>query len=382
MPEATAHRPGEAAVGSAAAPAGRPAGRGRPRVLLLTASMGAGHVEVAAELARRLIERGGAAEVVDVLAAAPAAGRRLRRTYRWLLRWAPWVYSAAMRFWMLRPKAMERLTAAGAGAFEDAIAAAAERVQPDVVVSTYNLASQCLGRLVAGGRIAATTVTLVSDPGPHPYWVSDRVDVHVAPTAACAAAMRRFGAPVCLAAAPVLRPEFRSPPDRGEARRRLGLAATDRIVLLTAGSWAVGGVLRTLRDVLAVPGVRVVVLCGRDERLLRALPDDPRVHGVGWTTRMVDHLAAADVVVDNAGGLTFWEARACNTPVVFFRPLPGHGAINVTALTAGGLGHRARTPARLRALLGDRLPAPSADRHRPLPEVEELILATAGGAAR
>jgi UDP-N-acetylglucosamine:LPS N-acetylglucosamine transferase len=58
---------------------------------------------------------------------------------------------------------------------------------------------------------------------------------------------------------------------------------------------------------------------------------------VAWTSDMVDHLAAADVVLDNAGGLTCWESLAVGTPVVLFRALPGHGRFNAAALDACGL---------------------------------------------
>jgi UDP-N-acetylglucosamine:LPS N-acetylglucosamine transferase len=61
------------------------------------------------------------------------------------------------------------------------------------------------------------------------------------------------------------------------------------------------------------------------------------VHPVAWTPDAPTYLAAADVVVDNAGGLTCWEALASRTPVLLFRPLPGHGRFNAATLDAAGL---------------------------------------------
>jgi UDP-N-acetylglucosamine:LPS N-acetylglucosamine transferase len=72
---------------------------------------------------------------------------------------------------------------------------------------------------------------------------------------------------------------------------------------------------------------------------------------------MVQYLAAADVVVDNAGGLTCWESLACRTPVVLYRPLVGHGRVNVATLDELGLAKWARSAQDLvDSVAADRLP--------------------------
>lgn len=311
--------------------------RGRARILLVTASMGAGHTAVADELARRLRAAGDAAVVLDLLECAGAAGPRLRRTYRLLLDHAPWLYDASMRFWMHAPHAMERLTASGAAPFEDALAAAVAEHRPDVVVSCYNLAAQCLGRLRAAGRIDVPLVTLVTDPGAHPYWVSPHVDLHLAYTRDTAARLATLGAREVAWVAPVLRPEFAAPPDRARARTALGLPGDARIAVVNAGSWAVGGFRQTLDALAAAPGWQVLALCGRDAGALRDARERPRVLAVPWTDQLVQYLAAADVLVDNAGGQTCWEALACGVPVVCCHPLPGHGRVNAAELRSLGL---------------------------------------------
>ena len=299
--------------------------------------MGAGHVHVARELARRIDASGEQAEIVDVLELAGQAGDRLRRTYRLLLRRAPWLYDAAMRVWARYAQPFERLIAAGSHETERALAAAVHDYAADVVVSTYNLASQALGRLVARGEITAPVVTLVTDPGAHPYWVSRSVTLHIAPLPDTANRLRSMGARRVVVAPPVLRPGIADVrPDRADVRERLAPAGR-RLVLISAGSWAAGAVRSAVRAVEGVPGVHVLVLCGRDEDLYRSLSGRPGVTAIGWTDDVPAYLRAADVVVDNAGGLTCWEAIACRTPVVLFAPLPGHGRLNADALAETGL---------------------------------------------
>lgn len=314
--------------------------------------MGAGHSRVAAELARRLGAAGARTEVLDVVVATGRAGRRLQATYRFLLDHAPWLYDVAMRVWARRPALLEAVTALGRGPFDRALRAAVDRFDPDVIVSTYNLASLRLGALAERGRIAARICTLVTDPGAHPYWVSGGVQHHFVITPLTAAGLVDLGARGVELVSPVLRPEFGDPPDRASARRRLDLPADARVVLINAGSWAVGGIDATMDVLCGDAGLCVVVLCGRDERLagrVRARTDAARVVPVGWTDDVVSYLAAADAVVDNAGGLTCSEALACGAPVVIFRPIPGHGKINAMALERSGLARYVREPEDLSA---------------------------------
>ncbi len=315
----------------------RPGTDSSPRALIVTAAMGAGHTQVAQELARRLGARGACPEVVDILSAAGPAGTRLRRTYQFLLRRAPWLYDAAMRFWARVPKPLEALTAAGSHPFERALSAQVDRFAPDVVVSTYDLASQALGRLVGRGELDAPVVTLVVDPGAHPYWVSEAVSRHLVLTGLTGRQLRNFGAEHVHVVRPVLRPEFDDPPDPERARARLGLPADVPVALVTAGSWAAGRIESTVRLLTEIPDLLVVVLCGRDAQLHEQLSGELNVWPVPWTNETAAYLAAADVVIDNAGGLTCWEALACRTPVLLFQSLPGHGRFNAATLDEAGL---------------------------------------------
>lgn len=341
------------------------------RALIVTASMGAGHTAVARELARRLRLRDVEASVVDVLELAGRDGARLRRTYRLLLDRAPWLYDAAMRFWARHPAPLERFTAAHGAAFDRAVAGAVAAHRPDVVVCTYNLAAQALGRV----RPDAAVVTVVVDPGAHPYWVSGGVDLYVAPLPVTARGLRAYGARRVVVAPPVVWPVFRDPPSRAAARARLGSPA-GRIALVSAGSWAAGRIRQTVSVLREVPGLTVVVLCGRDEALRASLSG---VRAVGWTDQVPAYLAAADVLIDNAGGLTCWEALSSGTPVLCHDPLPGHGRFNATALASSGLVRVTRSARELQAALVNPLAAPPFAPEGP--DVADAVLAEVAHAA-
>ncbi|MGH9206827.1 MAG: hypothetical protein ACRD1G_09755, partial [Acidimicrobiales bacterium] len=74
-----------------------------PRILVVSARVGAGHDGAARELSRRLQAQGARTQIVDFLDAAPWWGRLLQRIYRLQLEAAPWSYEAAYRVWYRAP---------------------------------------------------------------------------------------------------------------------------------------------------------------------------------------------------------------------------------------------------------------------------------------
>jgi UDP-N-acetylglucosamine:LPS N-acetylglucosamine transferase len=80
-----------------------------------------------------------------------------------------------------------------------------------------------------------------------------------------------------------------------------------------------------------------LVLCGRNERLRRQLSGRERVVALGWRSDVAALMAATDVLVHNAGGLSLTEALTAGLPAVTFRPIPAHGRANAELLSRAGL---------------------------------------------
>jgi UDP-N-acetylglucosamine:LPS N-acetylglucosamine transferase len=318
-------------------------------VLIVSASIGAGHDGAAAEIARRLHSAGVPVRRLDYLDLLPAGwGRTIKQTYARQLAHAPaswgWLLAAMGRphatrsaAWLSERAARRRLLAA---------------VTPGTaaVISTYPLASQALGRLRRSGRLAAPAYAVLTDPSVHPLCVAPGVDLHLAPNPDAAEEVRtRYGLPVAMVT-PIVDPAFR--PARGpeevlDARRRHGLPLDDRIALVVAGSWGVGDIGTTVRHLAALTEAVPVVVCGHNRALRERIAAAGQAIALGWTGDMPTLLRAADVVVHNAGALTSMEALASGVPVISYRCLPGHGVANAAALERTGLSAWPRTPVEL-----------------------------------
>ncbi|HWX74971.1 MAG TPA: glycosyltransferase, partial [Solirubrobacteraceae bacterium] len=139
--------------------------------------------------------------------------------------------------------------------------------------------------------------------------------------------------------APLISAEFLSPRCPQSARRELGLPESGRVVVVSGGGWGVGDIVGAVREFTEVPEVSAIVcLAGRNEqlarRLRRSFAEIPRVHVYGFTDKMPDLLAAADVLVHSTGGVTCLEAMAAGTPVVSYGLPVGHARVNTRAMAA------------------------------------------------
>ncbi len=324
-------------------------------VLLLTAGMGAGHDGVASELERRLAERGIPSATLDMWELLPLGlGRVITGFYRSMIQNFPWMYEAIYRIW-LEPRHNDP------GRVSPVVRLAGRRLarriaadRPVLALSTFHLSSQVLGDMRRRAALDIPVVSVVVDFAAHRLWVNPGVDLHLCLHPAQAQRMAERGATRTAAPGPIVRPEFVGLRwDRGAARRSLGLGDDDRVVLIVAGSWGAGRVTSTVETVAADGRFVPVVVAGSNRRLQRVTGRVAGAVVLGWVDDMDRLLAAADVMVENAGGLTAMEAMAAGTPVVSYQPIPGHGRANVIRMEEAGVSRYARSPAELLALLDE-----------------------------
>jgi len=337
--------------------------------------MGAGHEGAAAELARRLSERGHTPVIVDFLDAFPGPLAQVwERFYRLQLRYAPSSYESSYQLFYRHPRLWGPFVSFERRLAGRRVLAWIDEHAPDVVVSTYSFATLVLGRLREEGALAVPVVNFLTDFGVHPRAVHPAVDLNLALHAVPAQAASRLSPSPTVVAGPAVAPSFEQwGPEplaeatldrRASARHNLGVGDAERLVVIVAGSWGIGqDLVETVAAIAGTGRFRVVTVCGSDGHLRRRLARQGLGLALGWTDRMPALLAAADVVVENAGGLTSLEAFASGVPIVSFRPIPGHGRDNVRGMVAAGV---TTAPVDLAGLIEalDRLSVPGEARDR------------------
>lgn len=316
----------------------------RPRrVLILSADVGEGHAAAARALAEQVqaSEQQAEVTVIDGLAAmGPLLRPVVEDGYRVQLRFVPWTYTLV--YWMLehilpvRMVARRLLCALGSRPLARAIA----EHDPDVVVSTYPAVTVVLARLRRTGVVRCPTVATITDLTGLFFWAQPGIDMHLVMYGESMPSVERIaGEGSVRLVRPLISAEFLQPRCPVDARRSLGLPQEGRTVVVSGGGWGVGDIAGAVREFTRVPEVTsIVCLAGRNEQLATKLrttfADEPRVHIYGFTDKMPEILAAADVLVHSTGGVTCLEARAAGTPVVSYGLPIGHARLNTRAMAA------------------------------------------------
>src|SRR5262249_39881335 len=166
-----------------------------------------------------------------------------------------------------------------------------------------------------------------------------------------------------------LRAEFARAVDGAAARAALGLHASEPVVLAMAGSHGrVGRLPEIVRTLGRLPAtVHASVGAGREAALarkLRQLAGGAPIRVVGYVEDVRTLMAAADLLVTKAGGMTLAEALAAELPMLFYGSLPGQERCNERFASQTGIALAARSPRGLappldRALAGPGVPAHS-----------------------
>jgi UDP-N-acetylglucosamine:LPS N-acetylglucosamine transferase len=131
---------------------------------------------------------------------------------------------------------------------------------------------------------------------------------------------------------PPVRPEFYAAPPQEQARKALGVPPEDFCVLVIDSGWGFGPLVKSV-SALADAGVHVLAVAGRERRIERRLRElaagTPRITPFGFTDRVPQLMAAADVVLALPGANTCAEARVVGRHLLLLDVMPGHGRDNL-----------------------------------------------------
>jgi processive 1,2-diacylglycerol beta-glucosyltransferase len=314
-----------------------------PRILVLSASAGAGHLRAAqaVELALRQRIPDAVVRNIDVLQLTTTAFRRVYgQAYLDLVNKAPHVLgyfydlldrpspSGKYRTDRLR-LAVQKLNMRKFLGFLQA--------EPwDLVINTHFLPTEIIAALRRDGTLTLPQVTVTTDFETHRLWVHSPCELYFTATEEGALYLQTWGVPLGttrVTGIPV-HPLFAECKDRAECLHRQGLVGDRPVVLQVAGGFGVGPVATIFQQLLLVPQpLEIVVVAGRNEKAREQLatvpvPERHRAKVLGFTDQIDELMAAADVIVSKPGGLTTSEALARGLAMVIVNPIPGQESRN------------------------------------------------------
>jgi processive 1,2-diacylglycerol beta-glucosyltransferase len=343
------------------------------RVLVLSASVGAGHLRAAqaVELALRQLDAAADVSNVDVLEFTNAAFRRVYgRAYLDLVNKAPHVLGYFYDL-MDRPTSPQRKA--------DRLRLAVEKLnmirflrflksEPwDIIVNTHFLPAELIASLRSKGQLETPHFTVTTDFETHRLWVNQPCDHYFSATDEGAAYLKHWGVPagdVTVSGIPI-HPAFSQPKDRAACLAQHGLVGDRPIVLQLSGGFGVGPIEKIFRGILQIDvPLEVIVVAGRNEQVKAQLeqivvPSCHRAKILGFTDKIDELMAVADIVISKPGGLTTSEVLASGAAMAVINPIPGQESRNSDFLLENGAAVKINNIATLAHKLSPLLHEPS-----------------------
>ena len=322
-----------------------------PRILVLSASVGAGHMRAAQgiELALHQTAPDATVQNLDVLTLTNAAFRRLyAKTYIDLVNKAP-------HFLGFFYDMLDQPSTSGKNR-SDRLRLVLEKLnlraflkllteQPwDLVINTHFLPAGIIASLRREGKLSVPQVTATTDFDTHRLWVNQPCERYFTATEEGARYLQHWGIPKeqTFATGIPIHPVFAAPKSRDSCLQNQGLTGERPIILLMSGGFGVGPIERIYQGLLSLEQpVQIVAIAGRNAELKAnlegvAVPDRHRAKILGFTDQIDELMAVAELVVSKPGGLTTSEVLARGAGMVIVNPTPGQEYRNNDFLLENG----------------------------------------------
>lgn len=315
------------------------------KIIVVHASAGAGHSK-AAEAVYNYLKKHRSEVKADIIDVLEKSNFFFRFSYRWdysfLIKQAPLLWG--LGFWVTYSKPLRALTRFIASflnrlntrRFADFLI----RENPDCIISTHFLPSEICAYLKINRKIKSKVVTVITDFGVHPFWISSGTDLYIVASefskqqlideGVSESIIKAFGIPVDS--------KFLSEFNKDELLAKFNLSQHKFTILIVTGSFGTG----PIEEIAAAlyREAQIMVVCANNKRLFRDLSrkNYPGVRVFGFVDNIQELMAVADVIITKPGGLGISETLAMDLFPIFIAAIPGQETENIKVLAKYGLG--------------------------------------------
>ncbi len=321
------------------------------KVLILSASAGAGHLRAAQAVEKAFFELKAAEEDrnIDTLEYTnPVFHQLYSKAYIEIVNKTPelfgWFYKHFDKPWQNehRRLAFDKLNARP---FVEML----QEYQPDIAVCTHFLPAEIISWLKGKKRINTRQVIVITDFDLHAFWLSHHYEHYFVAIEETKVHLEQLGFPpdkITVSGIPI-DPVFAEHKGKKKMRQLHNLEPDLPAILVSAGGFGVGPVEKLTQSLMKMQKkAQIIVICGKSKELKDKVdkiiknPTSDTVgqfYSVGYTDQMDSYMAACDLILGKTGGLTTSEALAKGLGFVIVDPIPGQEQRNADPLLEEGV---------------------------------------------
>ncbi|WP_369901181.1 diglucosyl diacylglycerol synthase [Bacillus manliponensis] len=300
-----------------------------PKVLILTAHYGNGHVQVAKTLEQTFYQKG--IEDVIVCDLFGESHPFITDVTRYLYLKSYTIGKELYRlFYYGVEKIYDKKIASWYANFgRKRLKAILHAEKPDIVINTFPIIAVPELKKQTGFSIPVYNV--LTDFCLHKIWIHREVDRYFVATDYVKSKMVEVGVPASriIETGIPIRKTFELSINEDSLYDKYELSRNKKTLLIVAGAHGVLGNVKDLcESFMSVPNLQVAVVCGKNHKLQEELgeianskPDTLKVFG--YVENIDELFRITSCMITKPGGITLSEAAALRVPVILYKPVPG-----------------------------------------------------------
>lgn len=314
------------------------------RLLILSASIGAGHAIAAEALCRTYEEKfGGKAYHLDFLRYThPYLSRTVEQAYYLVTKHTPSIWKLLYNVGGIQNAPIKRLEKyIGLRKYRQLI----QEYRPDAIISTHFLPSAIVSYLYPD--LPVPNGVVLTDYVSHQLWVNPHNQAFFVAHSAMRDELSALGVEesrIRVTGIPI-RPCFHQTASSQAIRAKLRIDRQLPLILIMSGGNAIGPLTEVLEELSKIPNqnFQVIVITGRNRKSYREIKQFLNITNLkaqvrGNVRSIHEYMNAADLLISKAGGLTVTEALIVGLPLLVVRPTPGQEDGNTAYVTKAGAG--------------------------------------------
>lgn len=317
------------------------------RVLIVSASIGSGHNQAAEAVSCQIARQnpGTTVKIVDFMDQENSYfNTLLKETYLKMLNLSPSMYDFLYRWTQMPVKGLpvQNLMAV---IMKKTMEKLISKYRPHLVICTHPFPCGAAAYLKRTRKIRTTLAAVITDFTVHRLWVYNEVDLYFVGAPELRTELLSRGIPgrsIHVTGIPVAE-AFERSYNRRDIAAELGLSNAMPTLLVMGGGLGLGGVKHALENLTVKNSLplQIIVVTGRNPKLKEALSaycrtSSHHIRLLGYSDRIPELMACADVLVTKPGALTICEALAMNLPLVLYEPIPGQEKDNAGYMSRKG----------------------------------------------
>ncbi|MGD2278786.1 MAG: glycosyltransferase [Candidatus Omnitrophota bacterium] len=326
------------------------------KIIVIYSTAGMGHKKAALAFIKVLQEKFKGeceAKLIDLLEYSTSFYRFLYISFyifavsraKWLWKFI-YYFSNSPRVDVVLRKIRERLDARSLKRLREMLV----REAPDAVVATHFLLPGIAPALKEVDGLKARMYAIVTDYGPHSYWLSEYVDRYFVGSEYTLKECVKRGVPeekIRVTGIPSEEEFCKRDFDENSLREKYSLDGERRTIFLLSGGFGVGPMEEMLLSLNSCrTEIQAIVVCGHnrvvyeDIEQLKQRLDYPVVL-LGYTDKVAELMSVSDLMVTKAGGMSVTEAMNMRLPMILFASIPGQETWNEILLLDNGAAKKA-----------------------------------------